>query len=97
MDSGIAGKSVLVTGGSRGIGRAIVELFAAEGADVTFLYRGSTEAAAGVAEAARAAGQRVTAEQADVCDARGVRRGGGTDHRALRAHRRAGQQRRGHP
>jgi 3-oxoacyl-[acyl-carrier protein] reductase len=69
MDSGIAGKSVLVTGGSRGIGRAIVELFAAEGADVTFLYRGSTEAAAGVAEAARAAGQRVTAEQADVCDA----------------------------
>jgi len=68
MDSGIAGKSVLVTGGSRGIGRAIVELFAAEGADVTFLYRGNSEAAAAVAEAARAAGQRVTAEQADVCD-----------------------------
>ena len=69
MDSGIAGKSVLVTGGSRGIGRAIVELFAAEGADVTFLYRGSTDAAAAVTEAARAAGQLVTAEQADVCDA----------------------------
>jgi 3-oxoacyl-[acyl-carrier protein] reductase len=68
MDAGIAGKSVLVTGGSRGIGRAIVELFAAEGADVTFLYRGNSEAAAAVAEAARAAGQRVTAEQADVCD-----------------------------
>jgi 3-oxoacyl-[acyl-carrier protein] reductase len=68
MDSGIAGKSVLVTGGSRGIGRAIVELFAAEGADVTFLYRGSTDAAAAVTQAARAAGQHVTAEQADVCD-----------------------------
>ena len=39
--SGLAGKSVLVTGGSRGIGRAIVELFAGEGANVTFFYRGN--------------------------------------------------------
>src|SRR5262245_49913900 len=69
MDAGIAGKSVLVTGGSRGIGRAIVDLFAAEGAEVTFLYRGSVEAATAVAEVARAAGHSVTPEQADVCDA----------------------------
>jgi len=68
MDSGIAGKNILVTGGSRGIGRAIVELFAAEGADVTFIYRGSAEAAAEVVQAATAAGQAVTAEQADICD-----------------------------
>jgi 3-oxoacyl-[acyl-carrier protein] reductase len=68
IDSGIAGKCVLVTGGSRGIGRAIVELFAAEGADVTFLFRGSADAAGQVVETARGAGHRVTAEQVDVCD-----------------------------
>jgi 3-oxoacyl-[acyl-carrier protein] reductase len=67
--AGIRGKTVLVTGGSRGIGRAIVELFADQGADVTFTYRDSTEAAKQVVEAARAAGLQVTAEQADVCDA----------------------------
>lgn len=39
------GKSVLVLGGSRGIGAAIVRRFAAEGAVVTFTYSGSPEAA----------------------------------------------------
>lgn len=38
-------KSVLVLGGSRGIGAAIVRRFAAEGANVTFTYAGSKEAA----------------------------------------------------
>lgn len=38
-------KSVLVLGGSRGIGAAIVRRFAAEGAKVTFTYAGSREAA----------------------------------------------------
>jgi 3-oxoacyl-[acyl-carrier protein] reductase len=68
MDSGIAGKNVLVTGGSRGIGRAVVELFAAEGADVTFFFRGDVAAAGEVVEAGRSAGQRIAAEQVDVCD-----------------------------
>ncbi|MGK6325198.1 SDR family oxidoreductase [Sphingomonas sp. DT-51] len=39
------GKSVLVLGGSRGIGAAIVRRFATDGAEVTFTYAGSHEAA----------------------------------------------------
>ncbi len=67
-DSGLAGKVVIVTGGSRGIGRAIVELLAAEGADVTFFFRDNAAAAAEVAATGRAAEQRITAEQVDVRD-----------------------------
>ena len=66
LDPGLAGKRVVVTGGSRGIGRAIALLLAAEGADVTFFYRGNAEAAK---EAVAAAGDNVTAEQLDVRDA----------------------------
>jgi 3-oxoacyl-[acyl-carrier protein] reductase len=65
-DSGLAGKTVIVTGGSRGIGRAIVELFSAEGADVTFLFRENPAAAAEVVAAGRVAGRQITAEQVDV-------------------------------
>lgn len=43
--AGFEGKSVLVLGGSRGIGAAIVRRFASEGAAVTFSYAGSREAA----------------------------------------------------
>lgn len=43
------GKSVLVLGGSRGIGAAIVRRFAADGAKVTFTYAGSRDAAAKLA------------------------------------------------
>jgi 3-oxoacyl-[acyl-carrier protein] reductase len=68
LDPGISGKSVIVTGGSRGIGRAIVELFAAEGADVTFFYRDNAEAADEVAAGATAVGGRVTALKVDVRD-----------------------------
>jgi 3-oxoacyl-[acyl-carrier protein] reductase len=66
IDPALAGKSVIVTGGSRGIGRAIVELLADEGCDVTFFYRGNADAAAAVVGAVRAAGGKVTAEQVDV-------------------------------
>lgn len=68
MDSGLAGKSVIVTGGSRGIGRAIVERLVADGAHVTFFYKGNSKAAEAVVAAARDAGRAVSAEQVDVTD-----------------------------
>ena len=39
MDLGLRGKKVILTGGSRGIGRAALEIFAAEGCDVAFFSR----------------------------------------------------------
>jgi len=67
--SGLAGKTALVTGGSRGIGRAIVERLAADGMDVTFLYAGNTEAANAVVAAGKAAGHAIHADRVDIRDA----------------------------
>lgn len=50
MDMQLAGKGVLVTGGAGGIGRVVVEEFAAAGARVAVHYRSSGEAAAALAE-----------------------------------------------
>lgn len=47
----LEGKTALVTGGSRGIGRAIVERFVRDGARVFFTFRRNLEAAAQVATA----------------------------------------------
>jgi 3-oxoacyl-[acyl-carrier protein] reductase len=69
MDSGLSGKVAIVTGGSRGIGRAIVALLASEGVDVTFFYRDNAVAAAEAVAAGNASGEgRVAAEQVDIRD-----------------------------
>lgn len=62
------GKTVLVTGGSRGIGRAVVEAFAQEGATVAFVYHSNQAAAEEVVKACSEQGGKVSAIQCDVAD-----------------------------
>ena len=62
----LAGKVALVTGGSRGLGRAIVTRLAQQGADVAFSYKGNEAAAQETVAAVEALGRRGLAIQADV-------------------------------
>ncbi len=65
-------KRALVTGGSRGIGAAIVKRLAREGADVAFTYVSKPDQAQETVKAAQALGVRATAIQADSSDADAV-------------------------
>ena len=65
-DSGLAGGVAIVTGGSRGIGRAIVETLAAAGMDVLFTYVQNNSAANEVV--AQGKPGQLTAERVDVRD-----------------------------
>ena len=67
LDSGLSGKVAVVTGGSRGIGRAIVLLLAAEGVDVTFFYRDNKAAADDVVSTGASIG-KVSADQVNIRD-----------------------------
>ncbi|MCI0571392.1 MAG: 3-oxoacyl-[acyl-carrier-protein] reductase [Myxococcaceae bacterium] len=62
------GKVVLVTGGSRGIGRACVLAFTKAGATVVFSYAGNEAAANETLEAVKAAGGKAQARKFDVAD-----------------------------
>jgi 3-oxoacyl-[acyl-carrier protein] reductase len=67
MDLGLRGKRVVVTGGSKGIGRAVAEGFAAEGADVSICARNAADVAAAVGSL-KAKGARAFGRALDVAD-----------------------------
>jgi 3-oxoacyl-[acyl-carrier protein] reductase len=66
MEMELEGKVAIVTGGTRGIGRAIALDLAASGADVALNYRKSASLAAELADTIRGMGRRALAVQADV-------------------------------
>ena len=64
----LVGRTAMITGGSRGIGRAIALRFAAEGANVAINYASSQVAAEEVANLVRELGGKAAIYQADVAD-----------------------------
>lgn len=64
----LKGKIALVTGGSRGIGRAIALQMASQGADVAIFYAGNSAAANETVQAIESLGARALAVQCDVSD-----------------------------
>jgi 3-oxoacyl-[acyl-carrier protein] reductase len=72
MNQTLKSKRALITGGSRGIGAAIVQRFAREGVDVAFTYASSLDQADKTEQAAQALGVRTLAIQADSADADAV-------------------------
>jgi 3-oxoacyl-[acyl-carrier protein] reductase len=67
MDLGLAGMKALVTGGTKGIGRAVAEHFAAEGCDVAICARNVEEVAQTVAALSQR-GVKATGRAVDVAD-----------------------------
>jgi 3-oxoacyl-[acyl-carrier protein] reductase len=71
--SGEPTKVAVVTGGSRGIGRAVAVQLAQDGFDVALCYRSDDTAAAVVAKDVRAAGRRALSRRTDVADKESVK------------------------
>ena len=74
MDLGLAGKRALVTGASKGIGRATAGVLAREGCDVHLVARNAGELAAFAAELSLSSGRRITYSALDLADGRNVER-----------------------
>jgi len=68
MSINFSGRTAIVTGGSRGIGRAICLELARNGCDVAFNYQYSTEAAAQLAAEIQSMGRRVRGQRVDTSD-----------------------------
>ena len=64
----LKGKTAVVTGGSRGIGKAIAIKFASLGADIAVIYAGNTDAAERTCEECREYGAEARAYRCDVAD-----------------------------
>ncbi len=73
MTTTLSGKTALVTGGSRGIGAAIVRRLADDGANVAFTYAASADKADALASELTARGRNVIAIKADSADTNAVK------------------------
>jgi 3-oxoacyl-[acyl-carrier protein] reductase len=67
------GKKAFISGGSRGIGRALCDVFAREGADIAFNYASADAAAQEVEELVRQHGRQVRSFKVSVTDKHGIR------------------------
>jgi NAD(P)-dependent dehydrogenase (short-subunit alcohol dehydrogenase family) len=72
MDLELTGKRAIVTGGSRGIGKAIARQLASEGVDVVISARGKEQLVATAAELSRETGRRVIPVVTDTSDEKSV-------------------------
>lgn len=81
-DFSLAGKTVLITGAARGIGRAIAEGCWRAGADLLLGVR-DTQSVADIVKAARGAGRRALALRMDVGDLGEIRAGVAEGHKAM--------------